>query len=142
MTNNSHYASGGPLAPSLPLFRELKILKIHDVFKLHVAKFIYSCLSLATPRIFLDWFLINSTIHEHATTSNTVITQHHYFDIGASSSTNCLHNRYSKLVNYGGKLLKVAGPILWNSIPLGIRNSPSLPSFKTEFKKYLFEQYN
>ena len=141
MTNNSHYSSQGPLAPSNPLFSDLKILKINDVFKLHVAKFIYSCLSRTTPSLFFDWFYLNYTIHEHATTSNTVIHQENYFDTGVVSYTNILHIRYSRLVNYGAKLLKVAGPILWNSLPPHIRVSTSLNSFKYALKIYLLEQY-
>ena len=142
MTNNSHYASARPLASSTPLFKELKILKLQDVYNLHVATFIYSCLSLATPSIFFDWFIINNSMHSHATTTNTIITQEHYFDVGEASSTNCLHNRYSRLVTYGGKLLKVVGPIVWNSLPPYVRDSPSLFSFKLELKNYLLNQYN
>ena len=36
----------GPLYPSDPLFSELGILKVQDVFKLHTGKFIYDCFSL------------------------------------------------------------------------------------------------
>ena len=142
MTNNSHYASGGPLVSSTPLFKELKILKVQDVFELHVAKFIYSCLSFTTPSIFFDWFIINNTMHDHATVTNTIITQEHYFDVGVASNSNSLHNRYSRLVNYGGKLLKVTGPNLWNSLPSHIRDASSLTTFKFELKKYLLEKYN
>ena len=40
-------------------------------------------------------------------------------------------------------MFPVAAPGLWNSIPLGIRSSSSIDSFKRRLKTYLFEQdYN
>ena len=75
-------------------------------------------------------------------TTNTIITQGHYFDVVEASSTNCLHNRYSRLVTYGGKLLKVVGPIVWNSLPTYVRDSLSLFFFKLQLKDYLLNQYN
>ena len=53
----------GCLNPSDPLFSELSILKIHDVFKLQIVKFIYDCLMFNTPSNFWNWFVYNSTAH-------------------------------------------------------------------------------
>ena len=132
----------GPLCHSNPLFNKLGILKIDDIYKLQVAKFIYSCLSNdLTPPIFLEWFTLNNTVHDHQTTSNTVIVKESYFEIGHSVETNNLHTQGSRLVNYGGKQLKVCGPILWNNIPDNIRTSTSVNSFKYNLKKYFIESY-
>ena len=38
--------------------------------------------------------------------------------------------------------LRVAGPNIWNSIPLEIRNLPTLPMFKNHYKKHLLSLYN
>ena len=38
--------------------------------------------------------------------------------------------------------LKVCGPNIWNSIPLEIRNSPTLSIFKNRYKKHLLSLYN
>ena len=56
------------------------------------------------------------------------------FEIESISETNMLHIQGSRLVNYGAKLLKVAGPILWNSLPAYIRDSNSVISFKFHLK--------
>ena len=140
--NDSLPVTPGPLCHSNPLFNKLGILKIDDIYKLQVAKFIYSCLSNdLTPPIFLEWFTLNNTVHDHHTTSNTVIVKESYFEVGHSVETNNLHTQGSRLVNYGGKQLKVCGPILWNNIPDNIRTSTSVNSFKYNLKKYFIESY-
>ena len=74
MTNNCLFPLlPGPLVSSNPLFKDLEILKVKDIFKLHVAKFIFSCLSFNTPTIFHEWFTLNSTMHNYNTVSNKQI---------------------------------------------------------------------
>ena len=131
----------GPLNPSDPLFTELGILKIHDVFKLHVSKFIYDCLSHSTPSMFWNWFMYNFHIHSYNTTSNSTINMKNYFEIDSVIQTNILHTQCSNLVNYGAKMIKVAGPLLWNSLPEYIRNSESICIFKFNLKKFLLGLY-
>ena len=63
------------------------------------------------------------------------------FEVESISETNILHTRCSKLVNYGAKLLKVAGPFLWNSLPEFIRNSKTVFTLKSSLKKYFLGQY-
>ena len=103
LTNNYHFPlEPGTLVSSNPLFKDLEILKVSDIYKLHVAKFIFSCLSFDSPIIFHDWFILNHNIHNYNTVSNTIINQDNYFDVGVSTVTNKLHTRGSRLVNYGG----------------------------------------
>ena len=55
MTGNRWYQTHGepgPLASSNPLFKHLSILKVEDVYKLNVAKFIFFCHSNLTPLYF------------------------------------------------------------------------------------------
>ena len=142
MTNNDYYPQvPGPLVSTNPIFRELEILKVDDVFRLHVSKFIYSCLSFNTPRIFFDWFIMTHTVHNYNTVSSTTINMKNYFEIENVSETNILHTKGSRLVNYGAKLLKVAGPLLWNSLPTNIRDAESVPSLKFLLKKFLIDKY-
>ena len=63
------------------------------------------------------------------------------FEVESVSEGNILHTQFSKLVNYGAKLLKVAGPLLWNNLPDYIRNSESLFKLKSNLKKLFLEQY-
>ena len=49
----------------------------------------------------------------------------------------------ARLKPCGERTFPLAAPGLWNSIPLGIRSSSSIDSFKRHLKTYLFEQdYN
>ena len=131
----------GPRNPSDPIFVELGILKIQDVFKLQVSKFIYDCLTSNTPSIFRDWFILNHKVHIYNTTSNTIINMNSNFEVESVSETNILHTQCSKLVNYGAKMLKVSGPFLWNSLPDYIRNSKTVFTLKSSLKKYFIGQY-
>ena len=76
----------GPLQPSTPLFYKLDILKIYDVFKLQLAKFIINCIHLNVPSIFHNWFKLNHTVHNYNTRST-------FSDIGnALNSNNIFYN--------------------------------------------------
>ena len=63
------------------------------------------------------------------------------FEVESVSETNILHTQCSKLVNYGAKLLKVAGPFLWNSLPEYIRNSKTVFTLKSNLKKFFISKY-
>ena len=47
----------------------------------------------------------------------------------------------SRLVTYGDRSFSVAGPKLWNNLPLQIRKSSSIQSFKKELKSHLFKNF-
>ena len=53
----------GPLPSSEPLFKNLRILKFSDIFKLSIATFVYSTLDFETPQIFHEWFIFNYEVH-------------------------------------------------------------------------------
>ena len=40
---------------------------------------------------------------------------------------------------YGDRAFATAGPVLWNRLPLRLRQVPHVNTFKTELKTYLFE---
>ena len=143
MTNNDQYPlTPGPLIPSNPIFKELGILKISDIFKLQISKFIYLCQSLDNiPSNFHDWFIVNHRVHHYNTISNTNIVMKNYFEIDNITTTNNLHTQGWNLINYGGKLLKVIGPKLWNGLPIDIRGAKTVNSFKYLLKTFLLNQY-
>ena len=141
MTGNKWYqkhSDPGPLASSNPLFNSLGILKIDDIYRLNIAKFIFSCLSHLTPPIFWEWF---SIYNEVATRSNTVINQDDYFDIGTISQSITLHTKSFNKDSYGAKKVQVLGPVLWNNLPGILRNSDSLEIFKKGLLKLMLESY-
>ena len=68
-----------PLPSSTPLYKELKILKLADIFKFSIAKFIYQTLCNESPNVFSDLFIHTHMVHDHATRSSIFITQGNYF---------------------------------------------------------------
>ena len=134
ITNDVFPSVPGPLYPTDPLFYKLEVLKIQDVFKLQVSKFIFNCLQLNTPTIFQNWFKLNYTIHNHTTRST-------FFYINNEIISNNLFILNARTTHYGLKLLKVSGPKIWNLIPNHIRSIQSGCSFKRILKKHLIAQF-
>ena len=127
MTLNDHIQQPpGPLPSSNPLFYELDILKRDDIIKFNVCQLFHSCINHSSLSIFHDWYEFNIRILSYNTTS---------------AETKLLHTKYSRLVHFGGKSLKVAGPLLWNGLPENLRNLPSIFSFKNRLKCFLLSQY-
>ena len=85
---------------------------------------------------------MNHSIHSYNTTSNVNITIDENFAIRSINKSNILHTKCSKLVNYGGKMIQAAGPLLWNSLPELIRNCKSNNIFKFKLKLHLLNQYS
>ena len=49
----------GPLIPSDPIFIKLDTLKVMDIYKFQVPKFIFKCINKIAPVNFQNWFKIN-----------------------------------------------------------------------------------
>ena len=58
-----------------------------------------------------------------------------------SSSRQLLEQPRSFTKTYGDRAFSVFAPKLWNSLPLDLRKSPSLTSFKKGLKTYLFRKF-
>jgi len=56
-----------------------------------------------------------------------------------SVSQNLLVIPPSKTKTYGARAFSVAAPVLWNSLPLDLRQCPSLNAFKSHLKTFLFK---
>ena len=131
----------GPLPSSEPLYRDLKILKLEDIFKLNIAIFVFSTLVEESPEIFHDWFSYDHEIHEHSTRAGAVVTRENYFDVGAAAVTYTLHTKGSKN-QHGEKMLQKSGPLIWNNIPAHIQGAATTNTFKINLKKYYLAQYD
>ena len=106
--------------PSNPLFKQLNILKLEDVIKISTALFVYKS--------------INNLI-------NTSISFHSRF-IGPYNLRNIppleipfARDRQVQM------FLTVRGAVLWNTLPVSIRNSQTQFSFKKNIKKYYLSSY-
>ena len=49
--------------PADPLFLILGVLKVHDLFKLKIAKIIYNSLNIHNPTNFHSWFILTTQTH-------------------------------------------------------------------------------
>ena len=122
-------------APSDPLFFKLEILKISDIFKMMVSKFIFKCLNKTNPVNFHFWYNSTSQVHNHNTRSKSV-------DIDNSVLTRTLFIPIARTTHYGLKLLKVQGPKIWNKLSPLLRINTSINSFIKELKKKSISEYN
>ena len=67
----------GPLAHTSPIFHELEILTITDIFKLQTAKFVYNCVNLLAPIQFRSLFTFtNSNYNTDASRNEIPKTPH------------------------------------------------------------------
>ena len=98
-----------------------------------VCIFIHKCLYNSLLSNFEDWFKFSIAVHNYGTRLN--------INIDSGSLTNNLFIPSARTSNYGMKLLKVNGPKMWNDIPVRIRNTLSLTSFKNLLKDHLLSDY-
>ena len=97
-----------------PLFYRTGILKLDDVYKLNVGVFMYG-----------------------QVLSNSVATLDHPYNTRHRIDPLPSFHRLTQ----SQRSLSFQGPLIWNQIPLQIRNSSSLKVFKRDFKKYMLETY-
>ena len=69
--NENPIGSRGPSAHTSPLFSELTILKLKDIYDLQLMRFVYDCLYGISPKPFHRWFKLITDNHDHATRSNS-----------------------------------------------------------------------
>ena len=131
-TRQNNYA----FLPSDPMFFQLDILKVQDIFSTRVAKFVFNCLCKNCPENFHFWFRLISNIHRHHTRSKFV-------SIENEISTRTLFIPSSRTTHYGLKMTKVIGPKIWNSLPPQLRlDNITLLAFTKELRNILLSYYN
>ena len=59
-----------------------------------------------------------------------------------SNSLELLNVPRFSLNNYGKRSFSVSGPLIWNRLPLNLKSSTTLSSFKSNLKTYLFARQN
>ena len=118
----------GPLRPTDPIFVTLCCMKVEDIYKHQVAKFVFKCLHTITPVQFHNWYKLNNQIHEHYTRSN--------YNVNDGIIINNLFVPTARTTNYGLKQLKVSGTRIWNELPSYLKNAPSLYIFLENLKVY------
>ncbi len=143
------YGYKGPLAHTSPLFKDLNILKIDDVFKLRSLQFVHDCLNEIAPTQFRSWFILAKGMHNHDTRSNTqtddINCEFNNSTLGLNTELTENNNIFIPLVRttyYGLNSFKVAGAKLWNRTPYKtVRIIVSRSLFAKTLKKHLFLNY-
>ena len=55
------------LSPSLPIFKDLKLLKLFDIFKVRLLTFVYDSSNKTSPCCFHNFYLFSSSVHWYST---------------------------------------------------------------------------
>ena len=168
--NDTYPIQGYGLCHSLPIFLKLEFLKISDIYKTQISNFIYDCLNGYAPFQFISWFNLNTTIHDHHTTTtitnnlNTTIHDHHTTTTITNNLNTTIHDHhtrsnvqlqtnnvintnnpfipFARTTHYGKNSIKVVGPKIWNEIPDNIRAIKSKKGFLYKLKQYYIAKYN
>ena len=109
-----------------PLFHSLYTLKLLDIYQFQLGTFMYKFHHNQLPPDLLNpnFFIRNVEIHSHDT--------RHALDFHIDITN-------TKLAE---NTIKTQGALLWNNLSASIKNSPSLPSFKKQFKRLLVSCYD
>ena len=112
-------------APFTPIFHDLKILKLHDLFQIKLLIFVYQCVNKISPPTFHTFFDSLSNVHQYGTRQ---ATKGDIFLIQKNT------------LQYGLRSVRYYGAKCRNNIPDYIRRSPSVRSFQCNLKSFIFER--
>ena len=126
ISNKDYYVENTYLREhSTPLFNNLRLLKIYDVFKVEALKFVFDSLNKTNPNQFHEYFSF-----------------HTFRNVNTASIRNkYLIRPFPRTSTYGIKSLKYTGVILWNNLSLTLRDMPSKLSFSKTLKKNILTSY-
>ena len=123
--NDGYPVLHGPLQHSIPLFYQMKILTIFDIYRLQLGKLVFETINNSGPSVIK--FTLASHVHNHDT---------------KYARKGLFYNNYVRTTLYGLKGLQIEGSKLWSIIPDKIKGCPNKNNFKMHLKKNLIEQYN
>ena len=90
------------LSHSLPIFKDLKLLTLSEIFELRPLTFVYDSVNKTSPSCFHNFFLLSSSVHQYSTRQ-------------ASQGDLFLFRKNS--LRYGLRSIQYLGTKLWNSLP-------------------------
>ena len=114
-------------AHTTPLFSQLGLLKLFDIHLLQLLSFIYDCMKGHPLAYFSNFFIPVHSIHQYHTRQ-------------ASKGDIFLHS--VNTTQFGIRSARYTGAILWNKLPILIRESPSKTVFKKKLQKWYLESYS
>ena len=113
------------MSPARPIFNDLKLLKLPEIFELRLLTFVFDSIKKASPSCFHDFFLFSSSVHQYST---------------RYASQGNLYMLQKNSLQYGLKSTRYLGTKLWDILPIEVRNAPSKSSFKTKLKSYILNK--
>ena len=112
-----------PFHSTNQLHKELDILKVKDVYKSCVLKFVFLCLNHTPLRMFNNYFQKRQTLHDrNLRDMKTLHVPVGYSDLALSST-------------------KINGAKLWNKLPLEIKRNDDVGCFKKSVKSHFMKSY-
>ena len=115
-----------PTAHSSPLFYDLKILKLDDLYQLSISVFAYECQNNIAPLYFINFFTQTTDVHSYNTRS---AARGDFFILQKNT------------LQYGLRSIRFNGAKIWNNIPPEIRDASSVRNFKNNLKNLYFDSY-
>ena len=109
---------------SAPLFKSMRILRLHDANTVQVACFVYGVIHNTLLARFHNYFVTNRFIGDHFTRHNEDI---HILQCNTNVRVFCI---------------KIYDAKIWNSVPMNIKSAPSINIFKHTFRSHLIDLYN
>ena len=134
MTFNNKRDDNFQYPHSDPLFKQLNILKIHDIQKLCLTKFVYKYFDRTVPNNFQNWFKLTSQVHHYNTRTN--------FNLETMTNTKQLYIPFRRTSRYGFNQIRVQASKLWNDLPDDIKQKGTLHQFCCVLKKSLINNYS
>ena len=113
-------------SPSSPIFRDIKILKLHDLFQLKLLNFVYESVNKLSPSSCHTFFELAGHVHQYGT------RQVENYDIFLTRKNT---------LQYGLISVRFCDAKTWNKIPIGIKRSSSVQTFRQKLEAFLFEKY-
>ena len=107
------------LARTDPLFKQLKILKLHNLYLFQVGKFMFLFKKGLLPDVFNDMFPLTNQVHSYITRNSNAFY------------------RFSCRTNMRQFAIRFQGPKFFNTLNRELQNSDKLFRFKTKLKEFL-----
>ena len=108
-------------------------MKVMDIYKYQVSKFVFKSINSLAPRNFHGWFQLTHERYGYRTRSN--------FSNDDGPIIKNLFIPSARTTNYGLKQLRVNGPRLLNLLPTYIKNATSLKVFTNNLKVHYIAEY-
>lgn len=115
---NSHYR-----AHTAPLFNQLNLLTVLDIYTLELGTFMYKFSINDLPLAFKHFFSKRSHVHDHQT--------RYAKNFNVTRNKKCFSDRSTRS----------SGPIIWNSLPDSLKESKSVKHFRKQLKQTLIQKY-